>query len=243
MVFDAEREVAVGQHLAAAVADVARGELVRHARPDVVVADEHPAARAITLHQVFDRGTQLLPWRLADCEHAGRALAAFVQRRVHIRNLARDVAQHALAHLAGVHADDRIDRTRAHQLAGDAADVHRLVGAVDHAQLQTTIEQATGGVDLGLRELGAGDRRWSPDARRAVDRHQQANHEIVAIVDRIAPRRAHADARRAWRDLGGGRIAARRLLLHGDQPLLRLRQPSCCKPRARVAFRGKRLLQ
>ena len=35
MVFDAERQVAIGQHHAAAVTDVARGELVRHARPAV----------------------------------------------------------------------------------------------------------------------------------------------------------------------------------------------------------------
>ena len=125
IVLDAERQVAVGDDLAAQLAHVSRRQAMRDARPDVVVADEHPAPRRVAAGEVLDRRTQLLAGRLAEREHAGRALAALVERRVDVRDLARDVLQHALAHLARVHADDGVDRAGVHELGGDAADLGR----------------------------------------------------------------------------------------------------------------------
>ena len=88
-----------------------------------------------------------------------------------------------------------------------------LVGRIDDAQAQAPVEQAAVGVDLGLGELRAGDRRGAPDAGRAVDGNEQADDEIGAVGERFALGGGTAGARESERrrDLRAGVIADRRL--------------------------------
>ena len=72
-------------------------------------------------------------------------------------------------------------------------------------------EQAAFGIDLGLRELRASDRRRTPDARRAVDRNKQADDEIGSGIRRFATPRPLARAARQRHAFRAGAIPDRRL--------------------------------
>jgi hypothetical protein len=139
-----------------------------------------------------------------------------------------------------VHADDRVDRAGVHQLRGHAADFERLVRRVDDAQAQPPLEEAARGVDLGLRELRARDRRRPPDSRRAVDGNEQADHEVVAGGERFMScgRAASASSRR--RALRADAMVDCRLN-HRDSPAERASAGLFASPR--FAFPRKQLLQ
>src|ERR1700742_1146593 len=78
---------------AAGFGDETVRDLMRRARPHIVVADEHPAPWTVALVEPVNGRTQLSGDRFADCEYTGRALAALVERGVHERYAAADCAQ------------------------------------------------------------------------------------------------------------------------------------------------------
>jgi len=69
----------------------------RPPRPDVVVADDAPAAHAGFGAKPLHRGQELARRRLAHHEHARVALPALVQRRVHVRHEPGDPRRQGVA--------------------------------------------------------------------------------------------------------------------------------------------------
>ncbi|TWD76194.1 hypothetical protein FB547_11376 [Variovorax beijingensis] len=150
----AEGHVHLADQLAAGLGDVAARHAVRHVRPHVVVADGEPAPRTLARAEPADRGPELARRRLADGEDARRRLPAFVERGVDERDLPADGPQDALAHGAGVHADDGVDVARLHQLDQRGLDVGRIVRGVDGQEPAAAPANARLAVELPDGQLG-----------------------------------------------------------------------------------------
>src|SRR5699024_8761188 len=136
------------------------------AGPDVVRADDVPAAQPALIAHPGHRRADLLIRRLADTVDAGPFLTAFVQRGVRIRDAALGHRGDALPHGGDVPAGQGVDTSLIQEgvdLAGDC--LGRLAG-VDDLVLDGPAQHSGGAVDLLLEHLrnrfagGAEDAAW-----------------------------------------------------------------------------------
>ena len=197
----AEGNELLADDVASGFPDVVLHGTVRLPGPDVIAADQVPARRLLDVGKPVDRRPALPARRLADRHHAGRALAAFIDRRIDVGDAMTrgDVAQ-ADADRAGVQPDDEIELVERDRLLGAVQHlVERPAGVVDR-QLDLAAEDADALVNLGNGELRAVGRAGAPHAWRSRAADEAADAQLVRATppeeSTIARRQRAIGARR-----------------------------------------------
>ncbi len=148
VILAAEWHVVDADHFAAGFFDIAPSGAMRHVRPDVIVADQIPAARAALFGEPVDRRLELPRRRFADHEQTGRALAAFINRRVDVRQPAAQSAHQSHPHGADMHADHRLGLVVRDQVEGIFGHQIGIGAGVGENQFDLAAQNAAGGVHL-----------------------------------------------------------------------------------------------
>ena len=168
-----EIDIGAADHLAALAGHRPRRQGVGHPRPDIIVADEIPAAQPVARAQPVERRQELTIRRHPETVDIVRR-AAFVQRRVDVGHAPADRRRQGVAHVAGVHADDGIDPPGGDQVRRAPGDGRGLRAGIDEAEPERGAA-ARRGVDFGAGQFGAGAAGRAPDACRAARGYEDAD--------------------------------------------------------------------